>query len=70
MQVRITEPALVDGLIDVFRQNDCVAQPVSRDSCIVVHLHANSADEARRELEFFLRAWQIAHPGVSAVVTS
>jgi hypothetical protein len=30
----------------------------------VVHPDANTADEARKELTFFLRAWQSRHPQV------
>jgi len=69
MHVRISEPALLPDLIDLFLRNNCVAQPVGKDSCIVVHVHAYHADEAWREVAFFLGAWQIGHPGVAAVVT-
>jgi len=69
MHVRISEPALLPDLINLFLRNNCVAQSIGRDSCIVVHVHAGHADEAWREVKFFLGAWQIRHPGVAAVVT-
>ena len=69
IEVRISEPLLVDELVTAFLRNGCVAQRGSDDSCLVVHVHAAHAKEARLELAFFVRAWQLQHPAVSAVVT-
>jgi hypothetical protein len=69
MQVRISEPALLSNLVDSFLRSGCVAQPCGRDSCVIVHVHARHAEEAEREVAFFLRAWQLGHPGVVAVMT-
>jgi hypothetical protein len=69
MHVVISEPSLLADLIELFRRNDCAAQRLGRGSCIVVHPHANHAGEALQEVNFFLSAWRIAHPGVSAAVT-
>jgi hypothetical protein len=69
MHVRISEPALLPDLVSAFLRNECVAQRVGNDSCVVVHVHAGHADEAWREVAFFVRAWEIGNPGVSAVVT-
>jgi hypothetical protein len=55
--------------VTAFLRNGCVAQRGSDDSCLVVHVHAAHAKEARLELAFFVRAWQLQHPAVSAVVT-
>jgi hypothetical protein len=68
MHVRISESALLPGLVDLLLANGCVAHVVGDDACVVVHVQAGDADEARRELAFFLRAWQLEHSGVSAVV--
>jgi hypothetical protein len=67
--VRIGDPRLLDDLVSILSRNDCIAQPVADDACRVVHVFAGPADEALRELVFFLRAWQLGHPGVSAAVT-
>ncbi len=69
IEVRISEPLLLDELMRAFLRNGCVAQRLSAYSCLVVHVHASHTDEARGELGFFVRAWQLAHPGVSAVVS-
>ena len=69
IEVRISEPLLLDELVRALLTNGCVAQRRSDDSCLVVHVHAAHDEEARQELAFFVRAWQLQHPAVSAVVT-
>jgi hypothetical protein len=68
MRVRISEPALLPELVDALLRSGCVATMLADDSCAVVHMHAADADEARREVTFFLGAWRLRHSGVSAVV--
>jgi hypothetical protein len=69
MRVRLTEPTLLAELIALFLRNGCVAQAVGDDSCFVVHVHARNADEAWREVVFFVRAWRAQHPDLGAVLT-
>lgn len=69
MHVRISETALLPELMTLFLRNECVAHPVARDSLLIVHVNANHGDEARLEVAFFLRAWQLHNPGVAAVVS-
>ena len=66
LAVRISQPALLDELVLALVRHGCVAHRVGTDSCRVVHVHAQDADEARRELEFFIGAWQLQHPSVIA----
>jgi hypothetical protein len=68
VEVRISDPMLLEELISALLQNGCVAHRSSPDSCRVVQLHAAHDEEALRELVFFLRAWQLTQPAVSAVV--
>jgi hypothetical protein len=68
IEVRISEPLLLDELVAAFLRNGCVAQRRSDDSCLVVHVQAAHDEEARQELSFFVRAWQMQHPAVAAVV--
>jgi hypothetical protein len=67
--VRISEPALLDELVAELIRNGCVAHARDTDSCRVVHVHARDAHEACLELDFFLRAWRLAHPSVTACLT-
>jgi hypothetical protein len=69
MRVRLTKPALLGELVALLLQNGCVAQAVGDDSCVVVHVHAGDADEAWREVAFFVRAWRTRHPELGAVLT-
>jgi hypothetical protein len=69
LAVRISEPTLLDELVAALVRNGCVAHRSGADSCRVVHVHARDADEARRELAFFLGAWEVAHPSVRARLT-
>ena len=68
LQVRLSEPAQLPDLVDSFLRNECIAYAVADDSCVVIHVHAAHADEAFREVSFFVRAWQFGHPGVAAAV--
>jgi hypothetical protein len=70
IEVRLSDPLLVDELIRAFSKHGCRADRLGDDSCRVVDVQGNAPDGARHELAFFVRAWQLAHPGVSAVVTS
>ncbi len=63
LRVRISEPALLSGLVDSLLRAKCVAQPVASDACVVVHA-AGDGGEAAREVAFFVRAWRLGHPGV------
>lgn len=69
LSVRIGDPACLGDLVWALTHNGCVVQETSADSCLVIHVFAGQAEEARRELGFFVKAWQLSHPGVSALVT-
>jgi hypothetical protein len=66
IEVRISEPRLLDELMSALLNNRCVAQRLRPDACVVVHVDASAPGEALRELEFFVNAWRLAHAGVSA----
>ena len=70
IEVRISEPALLEELMSLLLRSGCVTHRVSGDSCVVVHVAAAHSEEARRELDFFVRAWGLAYPHVSAAVTA
>ena len=70
IEVRISEPALLEELMSLLLRSGCVTHRLSGDSCLVVHVHAAHPEEARREVDFFIRAWRLAHPHVSTAVTA
>ena len=69
IRVRVSEPSLLEELMTAFLRHGCVTDRADVDSCFVVHVHAHDPAEARREIEFFVRAWRLAHPQVSVVVS-
>jgi hypothetical protein len=70
MTVEITRPELLADLIEVLSRSGCPAIRTAATRCHVRHPAATSDVEARLEVAFFLRAWQLAHPGVTATLTA
>ena len=57
LRVRLSRPEIADELTDALAAGDCLCARVDEDTLLVVHRFATNDDEARIELEFFLRAW-------------
>jgi hypothetical protein len=70
LEVSISEPSLLGELMLALLRNGCVTRRLGRSSCLVVHIEATDAAEARRELDFFVAAWKLSHPGVSAATSA
>jgi hypothetical protein len=67
--VQITHPGLLGDLIAGLERGGCVADAVAPAACRVDQPVVASAEEARLELAFFVRAWQGRHPGVGAEIS-
>ena len=67
MRVRMTRPEIADELTDALASGDCLCARVDEDTLLVVHRFAKDDEEARVELEFFLRAWNAAGATVELV---
>ena len=67
--VEITQPALLPDLITGLKRSGCVADRVAPAACRVRDLGTASREEARLELAFFVRAWQLGHPGVGVKIS-
>jgi hypothetical protein len=63
--IEIEVPWLLPQLVARLRAVDCSAVPISACACRVVHLHAESKNEAILELRFFAKAWAQAHGNVA-----
>ena len=70
IDVRLSEPQLIDELIAAFIRTGNLVHRLDDASCRVAYVKAASRAQARKELQFFVRAWQLEHPGVSAVVSA
>lgn len=64
MRVHISDASCLVELVHDLLRGDCLPLAVNAETLEIVHLDAHTADEARTELTFFLRAWQSRHPGV------
>jgi hypothetical protein len=69
MTVEIDDGTLLGDLIDALTRGGCHADRTADRACRVVHPLASTKDEAVLEVAFFLRAWQLRHPGVAATLT-
>jgi hypothetical protein len=70
MKVEITDAKLLADLVAALKRGGCSADATTRRACRVVHPLATSENEALLEVAFFVRAWQLRHPGVDATVTA
>jgi hypothetical protein len=69
VRVRISEPTLLDDLVDSLARASCPVRPLSEDS---VEIGSPSAlltpDQARKEIGLYLVLWRVKHPGVHLTV--
>jgi hypothetical protein len=68
LRVRLTRPELAGELADALTAGDCLCARVGPRTLLVLHRAAASEAEARTELGFFLRAWQLRHADAGAHV--
>jgi len=62
--VEITQAALLPELMNGLAGCGCLAESVTPSACRVVQPNVPSRGQARVELDFYLRAWELRHPGV------
>jgi hypothetical protein len=65
LTVEISSAAGLPALIDAFTRSGCRVRLAAETSCRVVH-SAHDEAEGRLEMAFFLRAWELSHPGIEA----
>lgn len=64
VKVHVSDSSYLVELVRDLFVGGCVPRPVDEQTLEVVHPEAATADEARTELTFFLRAWQSKYPDV------
>jgi hypothetical protein len=62
IQLRLSEPELVDDLLDYLRRRDCEGTVVRQGVIEVALPHELNEKQARLELDLYLRVWQSLHP--------
>src|SRR5215216_2548357 len=69
IRLRLSEPVIADDLASFLSRHDCHAE-VAEDGMVTVELpHLLHRDQARMELELYIRLWQ-ALRGVSITISS
>jgi hypothetical protein len=68
MRVRLTDKALLPDLLLYLRSTESVVEQVGPDELNVIVPRAPSDEQARREIDIYLRAWQVMHPGAEAEI--
>jgi hypothetical protein len=67
MRIKV-RPEAREELLQFLRRADCQAE-VEDDSTVVVNVPAAMGEEqARMEVDLYLKAWQASHPGLEAEV--
>ena len=72
MKIRVNDPQLVDELVHHFRRSGCVATASDTDAhgggvTVDVELPAAlDVEQARMEIELYLRVFEATHPGKAA----
>ena len=69
VRLRLEDPALAEDLLDFLRKRDCPGERESEDTIEVELPHELNVEQARLELDLYLRVWQSLHgwTGVDAV---
>ena len=66
MRVRLSDQASMPDLVAYLRSTECVVAELDANELDVIVPRAPSDDQARRELDVYLRAWQALNPTVFA----
>jgi hypothetical protein len=72
MRIRVEDPQLVDELVHHLRRSGCVATPTEVEAHgggITVDVHLPAAldeQQARMEVELYLKVFEATHPGQAA----
>jgi hypothetical protein len=68
MRVRLIEQASLPDLMRYLRSAECVVEEVGPGELSVLVPRAPSDEQARRELDLYLRAWQVMNPATEAEI--
>ena len=66
LRVKLSDPSLVDDLVDFLRSSGCVAQPAEEATVAVAIPKSLREDAAGLELDLYLRVWEATRPEAEA----
>jgi hypothetical protein len=61
VRLRLSDPERADSLRDFLERRECAVVQLDRDTLEVNLPHEIHAEQARRELDLYLRVWQSLH---------
>ena len=64
MKVHVSDSSYLHELVHDLLRGGCVPRTAGEETLEVVYPEADSAEEARTELAFFLKAWRSTDPDV------
>ncbi len=75
MEIRVSDPTVVDDLVAALSEGECVVSRTAADSIEVgaawqIFDPVQQTRQAEVELSFFLRVWEARHPGVAAILVT
>ena len=70
MRLELSDQQLLADLMGALARHGCFADQLAPNVCRIVCPRSWTAREARLEIGLFVRAWQLHHPGVDAVLSS
>ena len=68
MRIRISDPTALGDLQAYLQATECAVEAVSADELDVSLENAPSAEQARLEIEAYLRMWQAVNPPVRVTI--
>jgi len=69
LQLELSDEVFLPEIMGALARNGCLINRITPKVCRVVYPRAEDAREAWLEIGFFVRAWQVQHPGVEAVLS-
>jgi len=70
LKLELSDDQLLGDLMGALAHHGCLADRIAPNMCRIVFPRSWTAREARLEIGLFVRAWQVHHPGVEAVLSS
>jgi hypothetical protein len=67
VKIHVSDPTLVDDLVDALQEKSCEAVRTDARTVEVRDGWATDPDGGQYELDGFLRVWEALHPGVAAM---
>jgi hypothetical protein len=67
LRVKLSDPALVDEIVDFLARSGCIAAQAEDETTVLVSIPRSLRDDAAElELDLYLRVWEAMHPEAQA----